>query len=184
LRVNREGRNGQKGHALKFGEIPLFGPPLPSRLMNMIGPDRELLLKGRRAESQSLGIGAFGYYRRVVENQKGRLFDEIFKAAERLGAKPEVLESIERAKRETQFSKAVDEVKDAIPDGLKIKGHNPLKLLHKALSKGIHEMTDEECLERAQAIRVVLTEPVGNISQVMKNEHELDSAVSKLLSLD
>ena len=32
--------------------------------------DEQLLRKGRRTENQSLGIGAFAYYRRVVENQK------------------------------------------------------------------------------------------------------------------
>ena len=38
-----------------------------------------------------------------------------------------MLSSIDRAKAETQFSKSIDLVKDAIPDGLKVQGHNPLK---------------------------------------------------------
>jgi hypothetical protein len=183
LRLIRTDTGSASGQALKFGELPTFGPPVPARVITMIGPDRELFLKGRRSEIQGLGIGAFTYYRRVVENQKDRLFDEIYKAAERLGAQPEVLQEIETAKKQTQFSNAVDRMKDAIPDGLKVKGHNPLKLLHSALSKGVHSLTDEECLERAQAIRVVLTELATNIGQVMKDEHELDAAVNKLLSL-
>jgi len=39
----------------------------------------------RQAEALGLGIGAFGYYRRVLENQKDRLFDEILKVSVRVG---------------------------------------------------------------------------------------------------
>jgi hypothetical protein len=54
----------------KFGESPPFGPQTPSRLIKLIGGDRNLFLKGRQCENQGLGVGAFVYYRRVVENQK------------------------------------------------------------------------------------------------------------------
>src|SRR5262249_23896915 len=70
---------------MKLGEFPPFGPPAPSRLLKLTGGDRALFLKGRQCENQGLGIGAFGYYRRVVEYQKGRLFDELIQTAERLG---------------------------------------------------------------------------------------------------
>jgi len=48
-------------------------------VITLIGPDREIFLRGRRAENQGLGIGAFAYYRRVVENQKGRIITQIGK---------------------------------------------------------------------------------------------------------
>ena len=56
---------------------PPFGPPTPARVITLIGPDKEYYLKGRRAENQGMGIGAFSYYRRVVENQKNRIIDEV-----------------------------------------------------------------------------------------------------------
>src|SRR5260370_36779883 len=58
------------GEALKVGEWPSFGPPTPPSLKSLIGPDRDLFLKGRHSEVHGLGIGAFSYYRRVVGNQK------------------------------------------------------------------------------------------------------------------
>jgi hypothetical protein len=67
--------------AQKLGEFPAFGPLLPSRLISLIGPDRETFLQGARAEARGLGIGAFAYYRRVVENQKNRIISEIAKVA-------------------------------------------------------------------------------------------------------
>ena len=74
-------------------------------------------------------------------------------------------------------------MKDAIPDGLKVKGQNPLTLLHRVLSQGVHGLDDTECLERAQAVRRVLTKLVSNIAQITKEERELDEAVNKLQSI-
>ena len=70
-----------EGLVRKFGELPAFGPHVPSRVIMLIGPDRDLFLHGRTAENLGLGIGAFAYYRRVVENQKGRIIRELGKAA-------------------------------------------------------------------------------------------------------
>jgi hypothetical protein len=170
------------GRAAKFGELPPFGPPVPSRVISLVGPDRDLFLRGRGAENQGLGIGAFAYYRRVVENQKGRIIAEIGKVAERLRAGEEAARLFQNAAKETQFSRAIDQVKDAIPESLLIHGQNPLLLLHSALSEWLHAHTDEECLEIAQDIRIVLTELADRISQALKDEAELKQSVSRLLS--
>ena len=176
-------RNGS-GIGLKLGEVPQFGPHVPSRVITLVGPDREIFLRGRRAESLGLGIGAFAYYRRVVENQKGRIIREIGKAAKRLGATPATMLLFEKAQAETQFTNAIDAIKAAIPERLRIKGHNPLTLLHTPLSEGIHQLTDERCLELATSIRVVLTELADRISLIMQDQKELDDAVSQLLNRD
>ena len=98
-----------------------------------------------------------------------------------MGASPEVLNTFEQAVEETQFSKAVEDVKSAIPQTLLIEGHNPLTLLHSALSEGLHARTDEECLEMATSIRVVLTELAERISIALKDETELKQALEKLM---
>lgn len=181
LRIKKTGGVTFNGTAMKFGESPSFGPPVPARVIGLIGPDRDLFLRGRRCENQGLGIGAFSYYRRVVENQKSRLINEVATVARRLGATTEVLELFEKAARETQFSRAIDEIKTSIPQVLLIDGHNPLTLLHAALSEGLHGGTDDECLETATSIRVVLTELAERISIALKDENELKLAVGNLM---
>jgi hypothetical protein len=79
------------------------------------------------------------------------------------------------------LGKAVDAVKAALPAVLLIKGHNPLTLLHRALSEGLHAQTDKQCLELATSIRVVLTELAECITQVLKDEAELKQAGTRLL---
>ena len=96
------------GHVLKLGEAPPFGPPTPPRVMKLVAEDRELFLKGRRAELHGLGIGAFAYYRRVVEEQKGRIIEEIGKVATKIKPSKETAELFARAMVESQFKTAID----------------------------------------------------------------------------
>ena len=120
--------------AYKFGELPGFGPPVPTRVLRLVQSDRELFLSGRRCENQGLGIGAFTYYSRVVENQWSRLVDEIIKVAKTIEAPQQTIDALSASRDEQQFSKAVKDLKHAIPQSLLINGHNPLILLHGALS--------------------------------------------------
>ena len=152
----------------------------PSRLISLVGPDRDAFLKGRRSENQGLGIGAFAYYRRVVENQKVRLIDEIIRVAERTNAARTTIETLQAARDERQFSKAVELVRDSIPASLRIGSHSPLTLLHSALSEGLHAQTDEQCLELATSVRVILEELTERIAAALKDHAELQSALSRL----
>jgi hypothetical protein len=151
-------------------------------VISLIGPDRDLFLKGRRAENQSLGVGAFAYYRRVVDSQWVRLVDEIIRVAERVGSPKPMLSTLRKAREESQFSRAVDLIKEGIPEALKINGQNPLTLLYSALSDGLHDQNDTHCLEMASSVRVVLTELAERIGQALKDERELLDAVTRLLA--
>lgn len=173
--------DGASGTGFKFGEHPTYGPPTPARLITLIGPDRELFLKGRRCENQGLGIGAFVYYRRVIENQKNRIIGEIIKVSQKINAPAGTIALLEAAQKEIQFSKAVESIKDAIPPALLISGQNPLTLLHSALSDGLHEQDEEHCLDLAHSIRLILVELSDRLGQALKNEAELNEALSKLM---
>jgi hypothetical protein len=175
-------RISRPGFVYKFGELPVYGPPTPARLIRLFEDERETFLKGRRCENQGLGIGAFVYYRRVVETQKNRILDEIIRVSEKVGAPAQMIKALATAKTVSQFSKALASIKDAIPQALLLNGHNPLTMLHKALSTGLHEKTDEECLEIAHDVRVVLIELADRLGQLLKDEAELNSAVTRLLA--
>ncbi len=180
LAIQRE-KGGPAGQAYNFGELPIFGPPTPARLLKLIGPDRELFLRGRRCENQGLGIGAFVYYRRVIEGQKNRIIEEIEKVSSKIGAGQDILDSLAAAKRETQFSKAIETIKPAVPQALLINGYNPLSLLHSALSEGLHQQSEEVCLEIATSVRVVLAELSERLGQALKDEAELSKAITRLM---
>ena len=169
------------GMCYKFGELPAYGPPVPPRLLKLIGPDSDMFMQGRRCENQGLGIGAFAYYRRVVENQKNRILGEIVKVSEKIGAPQDKIDILSDAIEQTQFSTALNMAKEAIPESLLIDGHSPMRLLHHALSRGVHELSDEECLELASTVRLVLGELSERLSGLLKDKAELTKAISTLM---
>lgn len=167
---------------MKLGEYPPFGAPISARIEKLLGEkDLELYRKGMRSEAQGLGIGAATYFRRIVDDQWKQLVGEIREAAVTLGY--EDVSIFDKAMNETQFSKAVDMLKDAIPPKLLIlNGDNPLTLLYHPLSVQLHDLTDEECLQQAGDIRLVLTALLENIADVLKDQEELKSAAERLKS--
>ena len=77
-----------KAWATKYGEWPAFGGRLSSAFLDQFDDaEKALLPKGRQCENHGLGVGAFAYYRRVVEMHKNKLFDQIIEAVEKAGVK-------------------------------------------------------------------------------------------------
>jgi hypothetical protein len=176
------GEQSGTGTAYKYGEIPPFGVPVPKKVLRLFGKDGLVFLKGRQCENQGLGVGAFAYYRRVVENHKNDIFDEIIRVCETVEAPPQLVEELRSAKEEISFSKAMDKVKTGLPQGLLINGHNPLMALHGALSVGLHNESDEKCLEAAHAVRLVLTDLVERMSLLRQENRQLQDAVEFLIA--
>jgi hypothetical protein len=172
------------GRVIKIGEYPELNIKIPTHLPKLIGDDYPYFIKGLKCEKQGLGVAAYSYYRRVVENQKTRLFGEILKVAEKVKAERKIIQTIQNAMKEVQFSKAIDTMKEGFPESLLIDGHNPFKLLHKALSVGMHKESDENCLELAHDIRIVLTDLSERIKNVLSEKKDLQSAVSSLLKFN
>lgn len=164
----------------KVGQYPAYGPQVPPKLVSLIGPEKDLFLKGRRCESQGLGIAAFAYYRRVIESQKDRLLDNVMKVIEKVKPDPERVARLVKAKEEDQFSKSMELAEDELPESLLLGDVNPLKLLHSVYSKGLHNDSDEECLALASTAREVLAALTERLAEVTKQHTTLKDAVQKL----
>lgn len=173
---------GGDGFLYKYGEQPPFGIPVPNRVLRLFGKDAKLFDKGRQCEDLGYGIAAFAYYRRVVENHRSDLFDEIIKVCKTVGAPEALVEELTTAKAQISFAKSIEKIKTGLPEGLLINGHNPLQALHGALSVGLHNETDEDCLEKAQAVRLVLSDLVERFALLKKDDKELNDAVQRLLA--
>jgi hypothetical protein len=178
---------GTEGKSLatctKIYQEPPFGQPIPKRLFEVIGEEnREHFLQARRAIARGLGIGAHAYYRRIVENTKFELVGSVLKVAQATNAAPEQIEQLKKAQIETRFSAAIDMLRDAsaIPPILLIDGHNPLALLHDALSEGIHQLDDVECLQRAKDAEVILCEVADRIRIALTDRQSVKAALASI----
>jgi hypothetical protein len=165
---------------LKLGEDPAFGQKIPRRVLNLFGEDKDVLLKGKQCENHGLGVGAFSYYRRLVEKRRNTLFELIISVAEANAADAEILATLKMARAERQFDKSFEIVGESVPQSIKVDGQNPLTILYAALSEGIHGLTDEECLKRAQAARTVLELVVTKVDTALAEREEIRRALGQL----
>jgi hypothetical protein len=170
-----------EGEAAKLGEWPPFGPQVSLGIISMLGKNKDMFLLGRRAEIQGLGIGALAYYRRVVENQKDDIINEIIKLMRRTNSPETQIEKLESAKKEKQFKKAVELISDTIPKTLLINDYNPLALLEQAMTKGSYVQKDSDALKLATAIRKILTELSERVVRALEDQADLDEAVNYIL---
>lgn len=172
---------GTSGWITKIGEVPAASDSMPPHLRKALGPHYDWFNKGLRCERDGCGIGAFAYYRRVVEAERDRLFDELARAAETVPGTEDLVKQLKAAKEQIQFKQSLSSINAAFPPTLMIGGQNPLLLLHSALSQTLHSETDESAMEAAIAIRLVLCDLVDRMKLMLRDTSDVKKAVSKLL---
>ena len=162
-------------------EYPKDYKPASNQELSLLGGERAEFFKGLNCERSGLGAAAFLYYRRVVEKRRNKIFDQIIKV---LKDSPhtydELIQELQSAKSEGQFVNSINKIKAAFPDSLLISGENPLKLLYSALSVGVHELSDEDCLEYAEDVRVVLLAMSERIDMLLSESKNINGAIKRL----
>lgn len=140
----------------KCGEYPSLNPHVDKAILKVFPDDEDLLNKAVKCLKRGYGVGAFAYLRQVLESHIGLLITEIEKMAQEQ-EDTETLEKLAKLRGNGQMSKNIDLAKNALPVYLRVKGFNPLGLLYRTLSEGIHNQSDEECLKKANDIYNALT---------------------------
>lgn len=69
--------------------------------------------------------------------------------------KDKYLLALQETKNVQNTSKKIALVKDLLPPILSANGFNPLGTLYKILSEGIHNKSDDECVDIANSIRII-----------------------------
>lgn len=179
-----EAKKFGQARVIKLGEYPQYQFASVQALRKSDPHVRILFQKGLTAENSGLGIGAFSYYRRVVENNKDSLINAIITIARNQGASSDDIQIFERAKTEQQFTKSIESIKDLIPKSLFIENHNLLKILHSILSEGIHNKSDEDCLLLAKEIRVLFVRLNQRIEEYVRDESEVRAALNIVQNLN
>jgi hypothetical protein len=172
--------DSQSKWLMKVGQYPaweIHGNPLIEKLL---GKHADHYKKGLVCESQSYGIGAYGYYRRIVEETIDELLDEISQllAGDELST---FSDALAKTKKTIVTQEKIDLVKDLLPPILRPDGMNPLSVLHSSLSEGLHAASDEACLEQAVIIREVLVFLVNQVAASKAAAKSFTEGMRKLL---
>jgi len=166
----------------KVGQTPPWAPPpIGKHFETLLGEEEQAYFqKGLACESQSYGVGSYAYYRRIVERITDALLASIgglIPASE----KPAYEQALADAAKTTVAKEKIALVKDLLPATLRPDGYNPLGVLHTALSEGIHQDTDEKCLEYAGEIREVLAYLITQLGTQKESSARFTKSMRKLL---
>ncbi|MES2458687.1 MAG: hypothetical protein V4594_24240 [Bacteroidota bacterium] len=148
----------------KIGQFPSYDVGLNTILKKYLNEeDQSNYKKALICLSISYGIGAYAYLRRVIENEIKRIIQDI--AELEFDGVEYVQTAYEAFKTDFQMSKLIEVVNKYLPGSLKDLGDNPVRLLYEQLSGGIHEFTDEQCIEKAHHIDVLLNYVIRKINE-------------------
>jgi hypothetical protein len=164
----------------KVGQIPAWSIEMDKELEKLLGTHADYYKRGLINESQGYGIGAHAYFRRITEDIIDDLLDLIYDLIEP-AEKEKYKTVLDQTKLTRVTQEKIDLVKDLLPDSLKPDGVNPLGVLHSALSEGLHELSDEECMEQAELIRNSLVFLINQIIKTRTATKSFTESMKKLL---
>lgn len=170
----------KKQWLMKVGQYPSWEIRGDINIEKLLGEHSGYYRKGLVCESQGYGIGAFGYYRRIVEEIIDGLLEEI---AELLSDADlsQYQDALSKTKETIVTQEKIELVKDLLPPILRPEGMNPLSALHSALSQGLHAESDEECLELAEHCREILIFLVNQVAASKAASKGFTASMRKLL---
>lgn len=172
--------SSEKDYVYKYGQYPEWEIKIEKNLEKNLGKYSSNFRKGLVCESQGYGIGAFSYYRRIVEDIIDELLDSIKDLIDEK-EKEIYVKALEKTKETTITQEKIKLVKHLLPSNLKIKGVNPLGLLHEQLSLGLHKKTDETCLDDANLLRIIMTFLINQVNQSRETKTFFNDSMKSLL---
>lgn len=163
----------------KIGQFPAYDISVPNFIKKYLTKeDNENYKKALTNLSVSYGIGAYAYFRRITENEIKRIIIDISKLD--FNGADLVKEALNNYQRDSQMSKLIDVVNKYLPKSLQELGDNPIRLLYEQLSGGIHEFSDEECINRSQSIDTLLRYVIRKVNEEKYQLEDVRNAMKTL----
>ena len=172
--------DGETIRLQKYGERPRKRLARDPVLQRFLKDDLDNYEKAVACLSNGYGVGAFAYFRRVVENNINRLLDLVQEDAQSSGADTEVTAALTELRKNSPMNKKIKIANHALPEHLKLDGQNPLAKLYQVLSDGIHTLSEEKCLNKAKATSVCLAYLVSELASRKENRTRFKSTVGRL----
>ncbi|QDH69924.1 hypothetical protein [Marilutibacter alkalisoli] len=165
---------------MKVGQHPSWEIQGDPNIEKLLGTHSGFYRKGLVCESQGYGIGAFGYYRRIVEE----VIDELLSEISGLLSGDELTRfssALDRTRATIVTQEKIELVKDLLPGILRPDGMNPLSVLHSSLSEGLHAESDDVCLEQAAIVRQILVYLVNQVAASKATSREFTDSMRRLM---
>jgi hypothetical protein len=165
----------------KYGQLPRKKLGTDKSLQKFFSDDIGNYEKAVVCLSNGYGIAAFAYLRRIIEANVQKLIILLTEDIKSTDSNPGMLAALdELARKGTSMTEKITFANKALPEYLKPNGLNPLGQLYKVLSEGVHELSDEDCLEKANNVQDCLKYLINELSSRKVNRDQFSGKVGSL----
>ena len=170
-------------HMEKVGQYPPWSIEMDRELEKLLGKHSVFYKCGLVCESHGYGIGAFAYYRRIIEEIIDQLLESVEEVFTNAEEKTKYKTALEEVKGTQVTQEKIEIVKDLLPDTLRPDGRNPLSALHSALSEGLHAEDEATCLDYAEAVRGSLVFLVNRLERTKSENRDYSASIQNIQKL-
>lgn len=164
----------------KYGQRPRKKLERDSKLQKFFKEDAEYYEKALISLSNGYGIAAFAYFRRIVELNIAKLLDLLASDLDTSQANDPIKIAIDELRKESPMSDKIKVANNALPEYLKPDGLNPLGTIYSLLSEGVHSLTDEECLVKAESLQACLSFLIAELASRKRHKESFKKMVGGL----
>lgn len=137
--------------------------------------------KAKKSLADNLGIGAFAYLRRIIEKE---LLSIVRDVSQLEGADERMQSLIARHEKSSTPHLIYEDIFDYLPKSLQVLGDNPFKILYKQTSQGLHSLSENDCLERAKHLEMLLEFLVRIINEERSEILAVKQAIKSLRAIN
>lgn len=136
------------------------------------------LYKAKSLKNLNYGIGAFAYYRRIIEKELIKIIEEIKSLPD--SDNHQIGKLLKEYEDNPKTYTIYENIFQYLPNSLKDLGDNPIQLLYKQTSEGLHSLKEKDCLERAESIDILLDFTIRKINEENSGIKSVKDAIKKL----
>jgi hypothetical protein len=172
-------KTGKKFYLKKIGQLPAPEMKIPREILDFLNEDdRQFYSKALKNLEFGYGIGAFAYFRRIIENEIEKIIEDISKIESPDSKK--IVGALTLYNKNHQMSKLIQEITPYLPKNLKEQGENILLLLYGATSIGLHELSEEECVEKSRHIDTLFKFLIKKLNEEKNELSSIKEAIKGL----
>jgi len=164
----------------KVGQTIPWSVDIGKELEKDLGDDAHNYKKALMLLSQSYGIGACVYLRRIIENQINPILEILLEMRKQENADASEISRISEAIQRKDFTSKIETAAELLPESILVDGDNPVKLLHDQLSVNIHSLTDDEVIPIALQLKTAFEYVVVELNRRKRSKQKFIEGIKAL----
>lgn len=152
----------------KVGQFPPWDISVSKELARALEDDTDTYKRAKICLSQGYGLAACAYLRRVLENRINHILELIYEYEKERGAPESKLSKIKSLLESKHVDEKLSHAYKYAPESVIVQGTNPLRVIYELLSRGIHNLSEDECTDSAMKLKTNLEYVLGELAREQK----------------